>query len=412
METEGEMTAAELLWIVWRRGIWRLDFHDVFKLSRLPAVVQARVSLARGQARSRRAVVSRNTVSLTSKSCRYHTAPCGPKTAHNTKHNERREHGMNSTRPPPLPRDLSSLVEVGRMLRPRPHLRLCWGSIIGLDSLTSFLRACDATYSFGYTVDAPEAENFYAHEEARQGEVTRGRFRVALPDNRLQTVTYRANRDGYTAEVSYANHPSFPALRASVGPIGDAPQIGASVVSGLRRDENWKDRKVQQRPDHGPRRPVGPSATNALPPIRTPTTTRPRRPSPKVPRPRPTATRAPTSAPSRRPSAAPTSPPAPTKPTLPPRPAPVTSRPSSRRPQPPPAAALFVAAEDLEDEAILSRLIEAIKLKTEEEMAKEEEAEEHHEDDSGEKRGKPRYKIEDKASVRLRLDAIVHAAKF
>lgn len=242
--------------------------------------------------------------------------------------------------------------------------------------------------------------------------MTRGRFRVALPDNRLQTVTYRANRDGYTAEVSYANHPSFPALRASVGPIGDAPQIGASVVSGVRRGENWEDHRVQQRPDHGPRRPVGPgSAANAIPPVRTPTTTRPRRPSPKVPRPRPTATRAPTGAPSRRPSAAPTSPPAPapSKPTRAPRPAPVTTRPTTRRPQPPPAAALFVAAED---EAILSRLIEAIKQKTEEEMAKEEEAEEHHEDDSGEKRGKPRYKIEDKASVRLRLDAIVHAAKF
>ncbi|XP_037792288.1 protein transport protein SEC31-like [Penaeus monodon] len=207
----------------------------------------------------------------------------------------------------------------------------------------------DATYSFGYSVDAPEAENFYEHEEARRGEVTRGRFRVALPDNRLQTVTYRANRDGYTAEVSYANHPSFPALRASVGPIGDAPQIGASVVSGVRRGENWKDHRVQQRPDHGPRRPVGPSsAANAIPPVRTPTTTRPRRPSPKVPRPRPTATRAPTGAPSRRPSAAPTSPPAPapSKPTRAPRPAPVTTRPTTRRPQPPPAAALFVAAED------------------------------------------------------------------
>lgn len=282
----------------------------------------------------------------------------------------------------------------------------------------------DAAYSFGYAVDAPEAENFYAHEEARQGEVTRGRFRVALPDNRLQTVTYRANRDGYTAEVSYASHPDFPALRASLGPIGDAPQIGAAVVSGLRQGANWKDAKVQPRPDHGPRRPQGPSTTaNAIPPIRTPTTTRPRRPSPKVPRPRPTATRATTSAPSRRPSAAPTAPPAPTKATRAPRPASPRPTASTRRPQPPPAAptaaALFVAAEDLGDREILSRLIEAIRQKTEEEMAKEEEEEReqeeggaHHEDDSGEKRGKPRYKIEDRASVRLRLDAIVHAAKF
>ncbi|XP_042870471.1 translation initiation factor IF-2-like [Penaeus japonicus] len=289
----------------------------------------------------------------------------------------------------------------------------------------------DGTYSFGYTVDVPEAENFYEHEEARQGEVTRGRFRVALPDNRLQTVTYQANRDGYTAEVSYDSHPSFPALRASVGPIGEAPEIGASVLSGLRNGENWKtrkDHKVQQRPDHGPRRPLGPSTTsNAIPPVQRPATTQPRRPTPQVPRPRPTANRPTPGAPSRRPSAAPSFPPTPkpNRATRPPSPTPVSARPtpvsarpttSARRPQPPPAApspaaALFIAAEDFEDKEILSRLIEAIKLKTEEEMAKEEE-EEGEEEDSGEKRGKPRYKIEDKASVRLRLDAIVHAAKF
>ncbi|KAK8404137.1 hypothetical protein O3P69_000298 [Scylla paramamosain] len=100
-----------------------------------------------------------------------------------------------------------------------------------------------ASYSFAYAVDAPEYKNFQDREEARLGQETRGRFRVALPDNRLQTVTYRAGSNGYTASISYDQHPNFESLRQSVGPIRAGPEIGQSVLDGIRRGENWKHHK-------------------------------------------------------------------------------------------------------------------------------------------------------------------------
>ncbi|XP_042204067.1 serine/arginine repetitive matrix protein 1-like [Homarus americanus] len=150
-------------------------------------------------------------------------------------------------------------------------------------------------YSFGYAVDAPEYRNFQDREEARLGEETRGRFRVALPDNRLQTVLYRANEKGYTALISYDQHPDFPTLRASVGPIGDAPKIGQSVLESIRQGENWKNHKDHhkdgRRPGHVTRQSSHGELDNAV--VSTPHHVQPviSRPRPSsVLRPRPTPT--------------------------------------------------------------------------------------------------------------------------
>eukprot|EP00095_Tigriopus_kingsejongensis_P002847 maker-scaffold442_size170051-snap-gene-0.25 protein:Tk02847 transcript:maker-scaffold442_size170051-snap-gene-0.25-mRNA-1 annotation:"hypothetical protein DAPPUDRAFT_59257" len=66
-------------------------------------------------------------------------------------------------------------------------------------------------YSFNYQVNAPEYANDYGHQEQSDGNVVRGSYRVALPDGRIQIVTYTADHDsGYQAQVEYQGEASYP----------------------------------------------------------------------------------------------------------------------------------------------------------------------------------------------------------
>ncbi|XP_045118456.1 chromatin-remodeling ATPase INO80-like, partial [Portunus trituberculatus] len=294
-------------------------------------------------------------------------------------------------------------------------------------------------YAFAYAVDAPEHKNFQDREEARLGQETRGRFRVALPDNRLQTVTYRAGTNGYTASISYDQHPNFESLRQSVGPIRAGPEIGQSVLDGIRRGENWNDHKGVKEDDrpqlssslssHGStsnlvnptptRTRLTPTRTNPTPsrtrtrvtptrtrvtPTRTQTTAvhstrgstsrrrqrpRVRRPSTVQPTPRVTAASSPPAVtgarrtsprPSARPSARPSSRPSPS-------------------PSPTPTEEPESSEVNSEDSVILNRLINVIQEK----LA----ADKGEEDTSGPPHAK-KYAIKDRESVRKRLEAIVH----
>lgn len=304
---------------------------------------------------------------------------------------------------------------------------------------TTLFGNTDSRYSFSYAVDYPEYRNFFDHEEDRAGDVTRGRFRVALPDNRLQTVTYRAGNKGYIAHISYDQHPNFEALREAVGPIREAPEVGQAVVPGVHRGENWKNRKNhpkhqainnvvptthERRPMTTPRpafqshrRPTPesfrPSPTSSpFKPRPTPTTKRPQRfrPTPdRSPMTTPTSHFGPmaqrlTSNALSRPHHTTTS----SRPTA-------TRRPPAFRPRPatsfPTQASIFVSTEGLEDPEILNKLIEAIRLKVEAEESMNAAHGHHHgdDDDSHEKKDKPRYTISDKPGVLSRLGAIVHA---
>ncbi|KAA0189613.1 Cuticle Protein CPR RR Uncl [Hyalella azteca] len=87
-------------------------------------------------------------------------------------------------------------------------------------------------YAFEFEVDAPYHGTWHDRREQSSGSLTEGRFRVALPDHRLQTVTYKAKHgQGFLADVLFEQHPDFPSLR---GHIGKAPAIGQSVVPGLK----------------------------------------------------------------------------------------------------------------------------------------------------------------------------------
>ncbi|KAJ8946972.1 hypothetical protein NQ318_015910, partial [Aromia moschata] len=60
-----------------------------------------------------------------------------------------------------------------------------------------------ANYQFDYHVQDAPSGNDFGHEEARQGDVAKGKYFVLLPDGRLQTVEYTADLDGYKPKISY-----------------------------------------------------------------------------------------------------------------------------------------------------------------------------------------------------------------
>ena len=66
-------------------------------------------------------------------------------------------------------------------------------------------------YAFQYGVaDEYSGTNFNAQETA-DGKAVSGSYQVALPDGRIQTVTYTADHyNGYVADVKYEGTPVYP----------------------------------------------------------------------------------------------------------------------------------------------------------------------------------------------------------
>ena len=50
----------------------------------------------------------------------------------------------------------------------------------------------------------------FGHSEQRDGYKTSGSYRVALPDGRVQIVTYTADENGYVADVKYEGEATYP----------------------------------------------------------------------------------------------------------------------------------------------------------------------------------------------------------
>ncbi|XP_014203626.1 pro-resilin-like [Copidosoma floridanum] len=74
-------------------------------------------------------------------------------------------------------------------------------------------------FDFNYAVKEDAYGNDYSHNAISDGDVTRGEYRVQLPDGRTQIVRYTADwKNGFMAQVSYEGTPSF-------GPgVGTGPQ--------------------------------------------------------------------------------------------------------------------------------------------------------------------------------------------
>ncbi|XP_043484994.1 ESX-1 secretion-associated protein EspK-like [Leptopilina heterotoma] len=67
-------------------------------------------------------------------------------------------------------------------------------------------------FDFNYAVKEDAFGNDYSHNAISDGDVTRGEYRVQLPDGRLQIVRYTADwKHGFSAQVSYEGTPRFGA---------------------------------------------------------------------------------------------------------------------------------------------------------------------------------------------------------
>merc|ERR1719500_1655764 len=69
----------------------------------------------------------------------------------------------------------------------------------------------DALYTWEYAVKDDYSNNDFGHKEARDGAHTDGKYYVALPDGRFQTVTYTVDGyGGYVPVVEYSGEPQYP----------------------------------------------------------------------------------------------------------------------------------------------------------------------------------------------------------
>nr|XP_045617775.1 cuticle protein 7-like [Procambarus clarkii] len=76
-----------------------------------------------------------------------------------------------------------------------------------------------ARYNFQWAVNDGPSGNDFGHQEARDGDNTKGSYYVQLPDGRLQTVNYFVDGDsGYVADVQYQGEARFPSLHSSYRP--------------------------------------------------------------------------------------------------------------------------------------------------------------------------------------------------
>lgn len=66
-------------------------------------------------------------------------------------------------------------------------------------------------FDFAYAVNDIQTSNDYSHQAKSDGDVTRGEYRVQLPDGRTQIVRYTADwKTGYHADVSYEGEARYP----------------------------------------------------------------------------------------------------------------------------------------------------------------------------------------------------------
>jgi len=73
----------------------------------------------------------------------------------------------------------------------------------------------EALYTYTYGVKDDYTSNDFGTQEARDGVLTNGKYSVALPDGRIQTVTYTVNGgEGYVADVQYTGVPQYPPIDA------------------------------------------------------------------------------------------------------------------------------------------------------------------------------------------------------
>ena len=65
-------------------------------------------------------------------------------------------------------------------------------------------------YEFEWAVLDEKSNNDYVHQANSDGKLVTGTYRVVLPDGRTQIVNYKADENGYVADVKYEGEAKYP----------------------------------------------------------------------------------------------------------------------------------------------------------------------------------------------------------
>jgi len=85
------------------------------------------------------------------------------------------------------------------------------------------------SYAYDYSVADDHSGVQFTKQEDRQDYNTQGSYRVALPDGRVQTVSYTADEDGFQAQVAYEGEAQYPPEKYDVI---EAPSYAAPKQQG------------------------------------------------------------------------------------------------------------------------------------------------------------------------------------
>merc|ERR1719516_514130 len=91
------------------------------------------------------------------------------------------------------------------------------------DSPPSYSAPAPAQYTYSYAVQDDYSKVNFGAEESREGYATSGSYYVALPDGRLQKVSYSVDGEGgYVADVSYEGEAQYPEVKPYSPPAAPA----------------------------------------------------------------------------------------------------------------------------------------------------------------------------------------------
>ncbi|XP_063887910.1 uncharacterized protein LOC135115268 isoform X2 [Scylla paramamosain] len=101
-------------------------------------------------------------------------------------------------------------------------------------------------YQYNYAVDDSAQGTSFSHQEARENDLTQGNYEVQLPDGRLQRVSYKADKNGFVAEVKYEGE---VLVQGPPGPQQSSPSFNAplsNVNRPLPLENDFNPRAPQQ----------------------------------------------------------------------------------------------------------------------------------------------------------------------
>ncbi|XP_068212510.1 mucin-2-like [Palaemon carinicauda] len=94
-------------------------------------------------------------------------------------------------------------------------------------------------YKYGYSVASEDTGNYHARSEARDGETVSGSYKVALPDGRVQIVTYVADDNGFRADVNYEGEAiEHKSDSSQAPPTSPRPSVSHSETHQRARPED------------------------------------------------------------------------------------------------------------------------------------------------------------------------------